>query len=1110
MGQKYSITTYSAKRFIQRYLVDTDGGFPYIRYGLNYSDQRELRRYVKSTDEYSDNALFYQIREIVDPDRKMEWGDNSLQKYLIFIDFENIFDDFKEELSQEEYMRTYTAEDLAAKIGIVSDEYRIRALFDNGIHISYSTDGGPCVVDYVPFDKSNSMSRQGKMSFVNAKILDELNERLNIGISFSNQTINLSKYYAYRGLYLSDAIRIDLPAEKINADTVIFVNDFKTERDGQNIITAEEVEEGSNRWAVQEKTNQTFKIEEVFDGEGIISFEYSDLINEIGGFIGASSYQVRMPFVKGMLHKVDFRRIIKDYLGEDVTSFIIKDIYGAERDLMKAEIIMPISMFKCKKWLKDEIDEAESEADKKKYLDFYFAKFYEYKHALYVSNTNLIYGKSALTKLNYQFLNTLDFTEEEFNGLVENHLYWAKNPYEYIKMMDLDQENAKNEEAGEEDDSEESFETEVWKQALEANSVFAHEEKIRGILNGISNGIKLDCARGKLVVNGEIRFLSRDLLAFVLVLIKENYMNLNAESEYEQWAPFLKFLDGECLFKDYFFMPQNRIHLEANKHYPFFRNPHLSRNEQSLLKPYVLGKEKAKKDKYYKYFGHLNGIVMVSYSSLVPQTMGGADFDGDIVKVVEDECVRKAVIRGIFENYKRKLPIIVIPGAEARADSILPKTTDYSVIKDTFSNNIGKISNLSVRLGVVEYGSEGVPEHSCAECTILTGLEIDAAKTGRHPNLSEMIEYAKGINLGFDYVGDFKEKVDELSQERFFLSSNQVKKEGNVYVLKKRKYDTENFIEYRLSDSLRNMDRLPQFFFDSFETKSDLPDSSYMKNGRYLYFDFLKDTAWKKKIDQNIKRKIAAIMQVYYDVEAFDGKVYKYRKTIDKKNYESFIRTILKAQYDVEDYEEIVDDELVQLFAYVDSAFETKESAEAVIELIAENRWPFLLENQKRDALINILEKTPGIDVESVLCNYDAQGYNILYYSLKDVALLRAKELSDEEIIAEFEDVNSEEQVDNGIDEATYREVFDEVYSKYIEWRGKKMRNWRGKAITICLKKINDLLASIPNRDEQIYLLYSLKGSKKPDRTAKFFWQLIKIEDIRAHMVKETDLENVR
>lgn len=80
------------------------------------------------------------------------------------------------------------------------------------------------------------------------------------------------------------------------------------------------------------------------------------------------------------------------------------------------------------------------------------------------------------------------------------------------------------------------------------------------------------------------------------------------------------------------------------------RNPHLSRNEQIILRA-------AEKygSLYEKYFSHLKGAVMISAASNVVMTLGGADFDGDLVKIIKDSRIVQAVQIG---NLNASLPPI--------------------------------------------------------------------------------------------------------------------------------------------------------------------------------------------------------------------------------------------------------------------------------------------------------------------------------------------------------------------------------------------------------------------------------------------------------------------
>ena len=140
-------------------------------------------------------------------------------------------------------------------------------------------------------------------------------------------------------------------------------------------------------------------------------------------------------------------------------------------------------------------------------------------------------------------------------------------------------------------------------------------------------------------------------------------------------------------------MPNPRERLQES--YVFLRSPHLSPNEQCLLRP---SDNEANNDIYDEYFGHLRGVVMVSCKSLVPLALGGADFDGDLVKIISDRRVVDAVKKLYTDSYERTLPVIKIPSAKAKSNENIPPNITFELVAKTFSNQVGHISNIAVNL----------------------------------------------------------------------------------------------------------------------------------------------------------------------------------------------------------------------------------------------------------------------------------------------------------------------------------------------------------------------------------------------------------------------------
>ena len=154
--------------------------------------------------------------------------------------------------------------------------------------------------------------------------------------------------------------------------------------------------------------------------------------------------------------------------------------------------------------------------------------------------------------------------------------------------------------------------------------------------------------------------------------------------------------------------------------------------------------------------------------------------------------------------------VIPSPGGQEKRTGV-PKQIPYQVVKNTFSNRIGQISNLSIRISSAEYGqTESDVAHSCAECTILTGLEIDAAKEN-----------------------------------------------GRTFCA-----------EYVYSADLQGISRLPKHFFDVYMKTMQLPGVKEKK--RYQYFDFsgynimyytLKDVAMMRALELTDTELLAEIKE---------------------------------------------------------------------------------------------------------------------------------------------------------------------------------------------------------------------------------------------------------
>ena len=142
---------------------------------------------------------------------------------------------------------------------------------------------------------------------------------------------------------------------------------------------------------------------------------------------------------------------------------------------------------------------------------------------------------------------------------------------------------------------------------------------------------------------------------------------------------------------------------------------------------------------------------MVEPWSLIAERLGGADYDGDMVKVIYEPVIcesiashYKATNEKAGDNFSNRnnLPLLSIPTAEPQLRNANDLHARFEAVKSTFSSRVGQISNAALDRSILAY-DENVDADIKEKCrqenetlAILTGLEIDSAKSGIKPDLS--------------------------------------------------------------------------------------------------------------------------------------------------------------------------------------------------------------------------------------------------------------------------------------------------------------------------------------------------------------------------------------
>lgn len=155
------------------------------------------------------------------------------------------------------------------------------------------------------------------------------------------------------------------------------------------------------------------------------------------------------------------------------------------------------------------------------------------------------------------------------------------------------------------------------------------------------------------------------------------------------------------------------------------------------------------------YFRHLTDLVMVDSTMLAAERLGGADYDGDMIKTIADpilnECVRRnyeASRNGADDELsdEANISLLMIPSAEPLIRSADDWEARFEVVRSTFSSRVGQICNAALDRSVIAYNENSDTEESrrfreeTEVLVILTGLEINSAKSGIRPDLDEYLK----------------------------------------------------------------------------------------------------------------------------------------------------------------------------------------------------------------------------------------------------------------------------------------------------------------------------------------------------------------------------------
>ena len=477
---------------------------------------------------------------------------------------------------------------------------------------------------------------------------------------------------------------------------------------------------------------------------------------------------------------------------------------------------------------------------------------------------------------------------------------------------------------------------------IKKNPLFANEKVCVKELNDNADKLIRQYSLGRLLVKGDNRFLSDDILDLLIFLIDSGAKRNRKEIR------FLSVAMTESFNKNSFYSPGASY--DAEMVCTLLRNSHIARNEEIQLKLYGKSTNMRK-----HYLSQLTDVVMVDPESLAAQRLGGADFDGDMIKTIADNMLNECVKRN-YEyddlNDRSNLPLLYIPSEEPVTRNANDWHDRFVTVRDTFSSRVGQICNAAFDRSIIAYdeNSDAEERERCRQQTevlsILTGLEIDSAKSGVKPDLTEyLVKERRAHNLFLKY-----KSLLELDRNYAWYEDSPQKK-------------TKNFFESTdWSKVTSNVERLPYLAKQLKENTKRLNPKPAEDSE---LFTFAVKPDWKDQLDANILSSVGFLLQQY---EAVLSRIRACRAPIKNKSRQNDIDRILYSR----GQEDVIDSDAL----YAEFSKLSPDRVTLLRGELTEQSWHLMDKDSRLDFLTDYLPEYE--DYFDLLADFRFGGYRVL------------------------------------------------------------------------------------------------------------------------------------
>mgnify|MGYP003177956935 FL=1 len=468
-------------------------------------------------------------------------------------------------------------------------------------------------------------------------IHDELKRRIANG---RNTDVKLSpaKYGAYESLAASASIPVSWPRSRESniPGGIIVVKDcvvhFKT-----NFIEIDD-SDPTVEPKVTEKHNEDFE-NNMSDGCSMMLPHLSKRWN--GELNGNSEHtmsgcNMRCAFTKGMALTFDFIRFAEEIIGasaEHPEKYLIKDYWGKERDIRDADLILTESQLKlCGSYSS---------------WEDYYEKCIANHYTLRVTKTSEE-ENDDIRQLNYQFIQSLDLTDDDIDELI------ALTVNEIKDIMELDPRKSVAYLCGKGLNEKNVIFAENIAKALMIDKIAINDPYIRSKIKKMINRRIKDAKIGVLDLHGNFQILSGDLYALC-----ESMFGLEPHG-------ILK--AGEIYSKYWYDEGVDRVLC--------FRAP--MSNAHSIVAQNICKDKKA-----LDWFQYIDTCIVVNGWDTMPAALNGFDFDGDLLFTTNNvSLIRRQTNLPALNCIQTKAPKKVVKEEDIIASN-----------KAGFGSKIGSITN---------------------------------------------------------------------------------------------------------------------------------------------------------------------------------------------------------------------------------------------------------------------------------------------------------------------------------------------------------------------------------------------------------------------------------